>query len=597
MWFSEDLNPTFSTAYVVNAAKSAANVQEDVKTHVDKGDAHVSTTDSREMDVSLKPNLPSAVYVILYRTQSAQDGHILYGSFLFIVEAANGALPTFNGRLPQQGAFSGSGNSNGQLDGPTLFSFIMISLVDLGAVFWVGAQLWRIFVISELQSEDQQVIVHQMEQRFDRHFSWSVLLLILLANIGVLVGQALTLTSGQWGPALAPTLLASLIARGQFGAYWIMREIVTLVALVLSISLLMIKHASQRATSTIAWAHFALGMALLIALTLSGHAAATNSTIVVYAVLADFLHLLAAALWVGGMLFLAVIYLPLLKSRSWQHQTTSLLSVLPRYSPLAMTGVVLMALSGPFNAATRLVSWDQLMTTAYGRALVVKVLLVGAMLLTSAVHVFIFRPRLAKDLKTYQRATQTAHLSEEDEPTHLTPMTEAQTKELEEDIAQQTQRLSTVLRWEPALGVVVLLCTGLLAVFSGTLQPIPPSQPASQPQRAPSKPFTTTVKTTDQQFRVMVKVDPNHFGTNTFTATVTDSKGKPVPTSSVGVSLYTTMLDMNMGTDVVNLQPDGKGHFSASGDLSMGGNWQVRIEIRTLDATLHEATVKFFTPF
>ncbi len=32
MWFSEDLNPTFSTAYVVNAAKSAANVQEDVKT-------------------------------------------------------------------------------------------------------------------------------------------------------------------------------------------------------------------------------------------------------------------------------------------------------------------------------------------------------------------------------------------------------------------------------------------------------------------------------------------------------------------------------------------------------------------------------------
>src|SRR5260370_8171665 len=375
MWFSEDLNPTFSTAYVVNAAKSAANVQEDVKTHVDKGDAHVSTTDSREMDVSLKPNLPSAVYVILYRTQSAQDGHILYGSFLFIVEAANGALPTFNGRLPQQGAFSGSGNSNGQLDGPTLFSFIMISLVDLGAVFWVGAQLWRIFVISELQSEDQQVIVHQMEQRFDRHFSWSVLLLILLANIGVLVGQALTLTSGQWGPALAPTLLASLIARGQFGAYWIMREIVTLVALVLSISLLMIKYASQRATSTIAWARFALGMALLIALTLSGHAAATNSTIVVYAVLADFLHLLAAALWVGGMLFLAVIYLPLLKSRSWQHQTTSLLSVLPRYSPLAMTGVVLMALSGPFNAATPLVSWDQLITTAYRRPLLVKFLL------------------------------------------------------------------------------------------------------------------------------------------------------------------------------------------------------------------------------
>jgi nitrogen fixation protein FixH len=56
------------------------------------------------------------------------------------------------------------------------------------------------------------------------------------------------------------------------------------------------------------------------------------------------------------------------------------------------------------------------------------------------------------------------------------------------------------------------------------------------------------------------------------------------------------MLDMDMGTDTVNLQPDGKGHFSASGDLSMGGNWQVRIQIRTPDNTLHEAKVKFFTP-
>lgn len=218
------------------------------------------------------------------------------------------------------------------------------------------------------------------------------------------------------------------------------------------------------------------------------------------------------------------------------------------------------------------------------------------MLLTSAVHVLIFRPRLAKDLKTYQRATQTAHHSETDELTHLIPMTEAQTKELEKRITQQTQRLSTVLRWEPALGVLVLLCTGLLAVFSGTLQPTLLSQPSPSPG-ASSKPFATTVKTTDQQFQVMIKVDPNHFGTNTFTATVTDHQGRPMPTSSIGVSLYTTMLDMDMGTDVVNLQPDGKGHFSARGDLSMGGNWQVRIEIRTLDATLHEATVKFFTPF
>ncbi len=53
------------------------------------------------------------------------------------------------------------------------------------------------------------------------------------------------------------------------------------------------------------------------------------------------------------------------------------------------------------------------------------------------------------------------------------------------------------------------------------------------------------------------------------------------------------MLDMDMGTDSINLQPNGQGKFSANGDLSMAGHWQVRIQIRTPDNTLHEVKVKF----
>src|SRR5438128_11377189 len=63
MWFSEALNPALSTAVVVNGANA----------HVDMGDAHVSTDDPTELDVSLKPNLPPAVYVVIYRTDSNID--------------------------------------------------------------------------------------------------------------------------------------------------------------------------------------------------------------------------------------------------------------------------------------------------------------------------------------------------------------------------------------------------------------------------------------------------------------------------------------------------------------------------------------------
>ena len=54
---------------------------------------------------------------------------------------------------------------------------------------------------------------------------------------------------------------------------------------------------------------------------------------------------------------------------------------------------------------------------------------------------------------------------------------------------------------------------------------------------------------------------------------------------------------MDMGTDTINLQADGNGHFSGSGDLTMPGNWGIRIQIRTPDANLHEASVKLVTPF
>ena len=104
------------------------------------------------------------------------------------------------------------------------------------------------------------------------------------------------------------------------------------------------------------------------------------------------------------------------------------------------------------------------------------------------------------------------------------------------------------------------------------------------------------MRTIDNKFTVKLNVNPDRFGTNIFTVTViNNSTGKP--TTDVGVSLYTTMLDMDMGTDSVNLRPDGKGHFSSPGDLSMSGNWQIRIQIRTADNTLHDARVHFFVPF
>jgi len=613
MWFSEALNPAFSTAVVINAQNK----------RVDNRDAHVSPNDSTEMDLTLQSNLPPAVYIVVYRTDSAVDGHILRGSFIFSIAGPNGTVPTLNPGSNPGANVLGGGNptsaSSGQLDGPTFFNLVMVTLVELGAVFWVGAQLWTNFVLSFSAEKHaaEKPVNEQVQQRFERRFSLPTLVVLLLANVGVLVGQALNLTGGNFGSALAPSLLAELATSGRFGTYWLVRESIIIVAIILALYTLLSKQRPRLVNTLLPLANLLLGSALFIAITMSGHAAAVSANIVGYAIVVDWLHLLAAALWVGGMLYITTTYLPVLRRRPVAEQARSLTTVLPYFSPLAIAGVLIMAVTGPFNATFHLTSWAQFLTTAYGRTLLVKILLVGGLLLTSAYHVGLLRPRVKKEYKKYSymaerlKASQALEAADQNrtpllaaqqastttaEPGHATKLIAQQVKLRDGRLTKKTRRLSTVLRWEPLLGVGVLVCVGLLNVFGGTLLPTSPAQQQQQQTGTKPQPFTASVRTTDNKFTATLTVNPNRFGTNVFTVSVVDTSTGKAETN-IGVSLYTTMLDMAMGTDTVNLLPDGKGHFSASGDLSMAGDWQIRIQIRTPDNTLHEAKVKLVTPF
>ena len=613
MWYSEALNPAFSTAVVVNGENK----------RVDNRDAHVSSSDQTEMDLTLQPNLPPGVYIVIWRTDSAADGHILRGSFIFKVANADGTVPTLAPGSNPGANVLGDGNLTGlytgQLDGPTFFNLIMITLVELGAIFWMGAQLWINFVLTiSAEAHNEERNTNERVQRgFERYFSLPTLIVLFLANIGVLIGQALNLTGGDLAQAISPTVFMGLATSGRFGIYWMMREVVILLAMILALYMLLQQQRSHITRTVLPIANLVLASALLIAITMSGHAASVNPNIVSYAIIIDWLHLLAASLWVGGMIYIATNYLPVLKPLHIPQQARSLVTVLPYFSPLAIAGVLIMSVTGPFSAAFHLTSWQQFLSTAYGRALLVKIALIGGLLLTSAIHVGILRPRLKKEYQKYSYAANRLQAIQERgetgeqnrssalngqqavtmtaEPSRATKLLAQQVRLRESRLTKKTHLLSSVLRWEPVLGVGVLICVGLMNVFAGTLSPIAATQQQQQTASKP-KPYTTTTPTKDGKFKVTLSVNPNRFGTNVFTvSTVDTATGKPA--TNIGVSLYTTMLDMDMGTDTVNLQPDGKGHFSGTGDLTMPGNWEIRIQIRTPDASLHEASVKLVTPF
>ena len=475
----------------------------------------------------------------------------------------------------------------------TLFSLMMVALVDLSVIFWVGAQFWHTFVLQRVKraNQEQRAIYQRVRQRFDRLFSWPVLLVLLIANVGVLVSGALSLTGGRWDQAFVPALRKTLVTNGLFGIYWVMCEVLIILAIALVVYTLLFKQRSRFVNDALPWVNLLLGFALLIAITLSGHATAVSGDLVVYSVLLDGLHLLGAALWIGSILYIVTSYLPVLRSSPPVERARSLIRTLPRYSLFALVGIIIIAITGPLNATVHINSWNQLLTTPYGRALVVKALLVVTLLLTVVSEVLLFRPQLATQYKKYLTAIDAVKLRTATGPNRLLDFTAQQVKRLEERMSTATSRLMSVLRWESLLGVAIILCSGVLTVFAGTLSSATAqTQPTTQ-----SKPFHTTVLTTDHTFTVEFDVSPNRFGTNLFTVSTLNSQG--VLDTHVVVSLTTTMLDMDMGTNSITLQPDGKDHFSARGELSMGGNWQIRILIRTPDGTLHVATVKFFTPF
>ncbi len=566
MWFSEDLNPGISKAVILMANQHLADT-----TYA------VSNSDTKEMDVTIQNGLPAGVYLVIWRTQSADDGHILSGSFLFKVANPDGTVPNQSISPVAASALLGNTTSS-QFDATTLFSTIMIALVDLATVFWVGAQLWHTFVLQLTKNAEQLSVDQQAEQRFQQRFSLPTLLVLLLADVGILLGQSLSISNGNLGQAFNISVLHNLIATGQFGTYWTLRQIIVLIAMLIAAYVLFSPRRPRQINSLLPLLNLLLGMLLLIAVTLSGHAGAVGSNILVYSVLIDWLHLLAASLWIGGMLYLSLVYLPIIQKQAMLGRTQALLSILPGFSPLAITGVIIMAVTGPFNATFHMTSLSQLLDTAYGRTLLIKIGLVGAMLLVSAIHVGLLRPQLERDYKKYAQEIQNEGSAEA-------------TKHYEETIVRQTHRLITTLRWEPLLGVAVLLCTGLLNVFAGTLTPANVASSTTQPQQTTTvKPYTSTLTTSDNAFTIKLTISPDRFGPNVFTVTALDSTGKVQ--KNIGVSIYTTMLDMEMGTDALNLQPDGKGNFTSNGDLDMGGNWQIRIQIRTLDNKLHEAKVK-----
>ena len=135
------------------------------------------------------------------------------------------------------------------------------------------------------------------------------------------------------------------------------------------------------------WPAFLLALGFASGLSLSGHSAADAGSTWL-SQLADWLHLSAASLWVGGLVQLAFVVWPL----EPELRRTAFL----RFSRLASVLIVVLLAAGTYLSILRLPHLDDLWNEGYGRVLLVKLGLVSLALAWGGAHHFLVRPRLER---------------------------------------------------------------------------------------------------------------------------------------------------------------------------------------------------------
>lgn len=202
-------------------------------------------------------------------------------------------------------------------------------------------------------------------------------IVLLIDTVGELWLRAVTM-SGEGPGAIAP-VIPVVLTHTHFGAVWFGRAVALLALLALS-------RASGPGLQEIGGLA-ALAVALTVSLT--GHASDWGDLSPTAGL--DWIHVVAATTWTGGLFVLVAVVV-----RRALHWPVSLLAdVMRRFSRVAAWCLLAVVCSGAYASWVQVGSVDGLWRTVYGRALVVKLLLVLGLVWWGALNRYTVLPGLA----------------------------------------------------------------------------------------------------------------------------------------------------------------------------------------------------------
>ncbi|WP_063832307.1 MULTISPECIES: FixH family protein [Streptomyces] len=316
------------------------------------------------------------------------------------------------------------------------------------------------------------------------------------------------------------------------------------------------------------------------------------------------LHLIAMALWLGG---LAALLVALREGVGAE--------VVDRFSRIAFGSVAVLAGTGIYQSWRGLGSWGALTGTEYGRLLLVKSGCVVVMLGVA----WISRSWLAR-LRSAPAEAAEVERAEVPEPVAVAahsedPVRQAQLARQnaaresagrERGLTPTRAGLRRSVLVEALVAVAVLVVTTMLTnsppgrvaseVTAGTAAAAPGAA-AAAPQTEPGRtvelklPYDTKGRTPNAKGTATVTLNPARTGPNEVKLALDGADGQPVDVPEVQLAF--TLPDRDLGPLPVALTPEGTGRWSGTAQLPLAGNWVVSVQVRSSDIDQTTPTQQF----
>jgi len=286
------------------------------------------------------PKLREGVYLISYHVISA-DGHPVGGSYPITI-----GNPPQEDRLNLPVTSSHQHGGSGPVTTKDMLQYASRGLWYLAVLVLAGWVIW-LRLPAQGGLEARQAVGSWTLNLQRVHFI--TLLLLIFTHVEDLLGDG------------GVQDLWRLFSATSVGVSWLLLLVISLIGFAV--------------VGRWAWLDIVFAVALLAAKSFSGHAASFEPQWATIGL--DFIHLAAAALWVGGLVLLAV---------KWRHQSQALSSYLRAFSNMAFLSIIVLTVTGVISVLLFLPNLRYLLYSSWGTLLFVKI---GLVLLVAIVGMII----------------------------------------------------------------------------------------------------------------------------------------------------------------------------------------------------------------